>query len=1105
MNCLSKKISFQMSNHKSFIYSAILLIISVASQAEVAFPGKVIAASPDPLTTTVGSPSIAVLPDGTYVASHDWGGDNLSGTYSSVYSSTDKGITWQLIATVKDIKWANLFVLNGNLYLMGVKTGYGDICIRRSADGGKTWTTALGSTTGILFKGRFHTGPVPVVIHNGRIWRAFEESPDTANERDFRAFVVSAPVNSDLLNAANWNRSPGLGFDPDWLNATSPEWCEGNVVVTPEDSIVDFMRVGSEQETNGDFALDCPADGHRRYDIAAKIHVAGDNKTEVFNPFSDFTDFPGASTKFTIRYDSVSKKYWTIANRITTTDYTYLGSSNSPRNQRNVLVLYTSSDLQTWEEKYIVIRWNEGKIITRRENFGFQYADWQIDGNDIVAVVRTSWYGSDWHDSNMMTFHRIPGFRTIALSSSPADLSTLTDHVPSLLEWQFTSPATTGKELASSSTTTNPNLNVSVLTRGSGLTNTVSFARSFSAATDKASVEDNSKTKAVSDNQYFQFTVQAKTGYSVSISTIDAKLSRNSEGPSSYRWQYSLDGTNFIEISSGDVFDFYDADGEGTVQTTIRLDSYGDLQNVSSSKQVTFRIYFWRATLGSGRVSFGRYSDTIPSLKVGGSITPTSGSDVPIAAWTFSGITGVTTGNLTANTANEQVQTPVLKRGSGLTPVSLSNAYYSYFSANTANANGKNNAIANNDYYTFTIQAKAGYQVSFSSLNAKLRRNSNGPLSYRWMYSLDNINFKEAGNNDIVFLSSIDNGVTQASIDLSSVAELQKVSSSTPVTFRLYAWGSLSTSGGLALGRYTGDNCLSINGKVEEDLKILNSWQFYDDNGTISTGRETSYTSTTTDSNVVVSNLIRGTGNVITSSGHTGGFIGYMTISANKQEALSNNCYYEFNIQAQPGSNISLYGIETKLRRQEFSASTYRWMYSLDGTGFTDLGTEDVIMTEFADNTGYVQPALLLNGNSDLQNLPADKPVIFRLYAWGGTETATTRKHFGFGQSKLAAGPSLKVTGSVRSTTTLVPAVNDSEPSFRVVPDPDGIRIFYSGQNRDPSMVEIKDILGRSILCRSQHFPENEHCIKISCKLYSGIYILSIIGNKTTQSMKFIK
>ena len=1098
-----------MKQPKTHIVSRVLLVTlflltSLVGSAKSLFPGKVIAESADPINIFLGSPSIAVLPDGTYVASHDWGGDKVSGTYTSVYTSADKGLNWQLASTVKDMRWANLFVHNGSLYLMGVKSGFGDISIRKSTDAAKSWTTATDATNGILYKGRYHTGPVPVVVHNGRIWRAYEESPDTINPRNFRAFVISAPVNSDLLNSNNWTKSTGLDFNADWINGVAPGWLEGNVVVTPEGNMVDYMRVDSEQEPNGSFEMECPADGLTRYKVAAKINISADGKTATFNPNNDFINFPGALSKFTIRYDSVSGKYWSIANRITNTDYTYIGASNSPRNQRNVLVLYSSTDLFNWEEKYILLRWNEGKIITRRENFGFQYPDWQIDGNDIVAVVRTAWYGSDWHDSNMLTFHKIENFRNITKDSSPDDFNTLTNNVNPLLQWQFTSPTFTGKEESANSTTTNSNLNISVLTRGAGLTNTVSFARSFSAATSLASVVDNSKANAVLNNQYFQFAVQAKTGYSVSLSTIDAKLSRNSEGPTSYRWSYSLDGVNYTEISSGDVFDFIDSDGNGQIQSTVRLDSYAELQKVPSTTQITFRVYFWRATLSSGRISFGRNDDTMPSLSVGGKVEVTEAVEKPVLAWNFSGISGVVSGATTASYVADQLQTSALSRGAGLTPASLNNAYYSFFSSNTS-TNGKSNALANNDYYTFTVRIKSGYNISLTKLNAKLRRNGTGPVSYRWMYSVDGINFKEAGDKDVMFLDNTDTGVIQESIDLSGITELQRINSSKTITFRLYSWGASSTTGGLAFGRYTGADCLSVNGNLQIEEKVLNAWQFYIDNGIISTGKEEAYTSTTTDDAVTESLLTRGQGAATSSSGHTGGFIAYLTPSPDKQSALTNNCYFEFRMKAKPGYLMSLFALDARLRRQEFSACNYRWMYSLNGVDFTEIGSADYTLNEFAVNAGYVQPTLYLTEYQDLQNIPENKTVTFRIYAWGGTETTTTQKNFGFGQSKLATGPALKVSGTTSVVTSSNPSsVDDNNPVSINYSQSTGLKVFYANNNNDNyAIFEIRDIMGKLVYSNKQNLQYGSNIFYLPFTLNKGIYVFTAKNTKYIKSIKF--
>ena len=44
--------------------------------------------------------------------------------------------------------------------------------------------------------------------------------------------------------------------------------------------------------------------------------------------------------------------------------------------------------------------------------FGFQYADFIIDGNDILLLSRTAFsHAHSFHDSNFITFHRIKNFR----------------------------------------------------------------------------------------------------------------------------------------------------------------------------------------------------------------------------------------------------------------------------------------------------------------------------------------------------------------------------------------------------------------------------------------------------------------------------------------------------------------------------------------------------------------------------------------------------------------------------------------------------------------------------------------------------------------------
>ena len=140
-------------------------------------PGVVIDHSPASTRRYIGCPSIAVLPDGTYVATHSWFGPGTSNNRLAVFHSKDKGKTWHRLTQVEGQWWSTLFFHNGALYLLGVSGRYGDTVIRRSTDGGKTWTTPTDAKSGLLLgDGKYHCAPVPLAIHNGKLWRAMEDS-----------------------------------------------------------------------------------------------------------------------------------------------------------------------------------------------------------------------------------------------------------------------------------------------------------------------------------------------------------------------------------------------------------------------------------------------------------------------------------------------------------------------------------------------------------------------------------------------------------------------------------------------------------------------------------------------------------------------------------------------------------------------------------------------------------------------------------------------------------------------------------------------------------------------------------------------------------------
>ncbi|MCR6630394.1 MAG: hypothetical protein NVV74_10280 [Magnetospirillum sp.] len=167
----------------------------------------------------------------------------LSWGATRIYQSKDRGETWTQIASFTPATWGSLFWHAGALYHMAFTGDPGSVVMRRSSDHGRTWTEPKDAESGVLFTGGYHSAPVPVVVHNGRIWRAAEEIVnDLKWPRHFEAVMLSAPADGDLLEAANWTRSSGVVFDAEWLPGRRPGWLEGNAVVTPEGNLVNMLR-----------------------------------------------------------------------------------------------------------------------------------------------------------------------------------------------------------------------------------------------------------------------------------------------------------------------------------------------------------------------------------------------------------------------------------------------------------------------------------------------------------------------------------------------------------------------------------------------------------------------------------------------------------------------------------------------------------------------------------------------------------------------------------------------------------------------------------------------------------------------------------------------
>jgi hypothetical protein len=274
---------------------------------------------------------------------------------------------------------------------MGSSHQFGRIVIRQSLDDGATWTAPSYLTSGA----GYHTAPVPIVQKNGRIWRAMEfHAPPPCN--CFKAFVLSAPEASNLLDPKNWSMTEQLPYPA--TGTETAKWREGNAVIAPDGSVLDILRVDNRRI--GNQRIGAP-------EKAAILKVDG-----LRLDFEGLVDLPGAAKKFSIRYDKVSRRYWTLSNPALKK---FPLSAYKPTSVRNVLALLSSKDLHHWKIERILMSRPDPRM------YGFQYIDWQFDGADIIAAVRTR-YNDDHRGANYFTFYRVTNFRSEPEGHNPPSI-----------------------------------------------------------------------------------------------------------------------------------------------------------------------------------------------------------------------------------------------------------------------------------------------------------------------------------------------------------------------------------------------------------------------------------------------------------------------------------------------------------------------------------------------------------------------------------------------------------------------------------------------------------------------------------------------------------
>ncbi|MDP4117013.1 MAG: hypothetical protein Q8903_12810, partial [Bacteroidota bacterium] len=144
------------------------------------------------------------------------------------------------------------------------------------------------------------------------------------------------------------------------------------------------------------------------------------------------------------------------------------------------------------------------------------------------------------------------------------------------------------------------------------------------------------------------FTIKAKAGYVVSLSTFDLNYKRSSTGATSLTVQYQINTGAFVDIAAGIAITT-----AGKI-SQIDLSSIAALQNVNSANTITFRIIPYGASASGGTwyIYNSGNSASTTDLNIGGSV---SVGVSPVVSSSSSNLSGFIQNNTTSPSSEQSL------------------------------------------------------------------------------------------------------------------------------------------------------------------------------------------------------------------------------------------------------------------------------------------------------------------------------------------------------------------------------------------------------------------------------------------------------------------
>ncbi|HNY86690.1 MAG TPA: sialidase family protein [Candidatus Hydrogenedentes bacterium] len=411
-------------------------------------PGVAVFESPDPGGVYAYSPGIARLASGRLVATMDAGGPGLEKLpdlprddrgkpwRGRIYTSDDHGATWTFRAHMP-LLHARPFAAGGAVYVLGHR---GDLGIVRSTDNGDTWSAAAMLTQGQSW----HQAPCNVHYTRGRVYLVMERK----TEPKFKGWAVSvlapvvmaADVNADLTRRESWTFSSELVFRDAVAQAGPPHlvgvpfFSTGPTVLLTVRNFrtmapPGWLETNIVQFTDPDHVWHDPAG--RTFHLWMRAHTGGTNLAAVAKAVEGedgqitvslekapsgepmlYVPCPGGHLKFHILHDEPTGLFWLLSNQstdsMTRPERLPPDRYSLPNNERHRLVLHFSRNCVDW---CFACRVADTGAPGQSRN----YAAMAVDGDNLVVLSRSGDHrAKNAHDGNLITFHTVPNFRSLA-------------------------------------------------------------------------------------------------------------------------------------------------------------------------------------------------------------------------------------------------------------------------------------------------------------------------------------------------------------------------------------------------------------------------------------------------------------------------------------------------------------------------------------------------------------------------------------------------------------------------------------------------------------------------------------------------------------------